>query len=382
MAAERLSEPPTGGRQPQRIGAAPGGSLRRKLGLLRPLPSRDIERIVDEIFNEGPALPVYLARFFFLLTLSAVIATLGLHLGSTAVVIAAMLVAPLMTPILGMAMSITLAWPMRLLAQSAITFAGVAYVLLISYGVPALFRMPHDLTLSSEILARTYPLGEDLLIALCAGVAGSYALVRRHAMTILPGVAVAVALVPPLCTGGLLTYFQEYELAANAILLFLTNLLAIIFSGCVVFIILGLRVSVRDWQRRLHTGLGLVFTIACLAVVAGPLTAHTAHRFREIRDRVVAVEVIQDWFGDQPIVVERVVVQDDLIDISLIIEVATPNLTAIGQTRIDDMRDPLQEIWNLDVILSQRLGRDVDVKVEGLIKVVRTTAVSHSRLDE
>ena len=136
-------------------------------------------------------------HFYVMIALSTIIAALGLLLNSPAVIIGAMLVAPLMAAIIGMALSIVHGDQSLLLKSARTSLAGVliamAIGLLIGWLVP-------NATTTSEIMARTQPNLLDLFVALAAGAAGAYALCRKKVAASLAGVAIAVALVPPLAT--------------------------------------------------------------------------------------------------------------------------------------------------------------------------------------
>ena len=176
-----------------------------------------------------------------LIVLSTLLAAFGLAANSVAVVIGAMLVAPLMTPILATAASLLLA-DVETLVSSVLTIAGgVAMAILTSMAVTfiGLQNFATAYSLPSEILSRTQPSLLDLGVAIAAGLAGGYVLTRPRASSSLPGVAIAVALVPPLATVGILIQIGAVSQAGGAFLLFLTNLFAIILSTIVVMVLSG-----------------------------------------------------------------------------------------------------------------------------------------------
>lgn len=175
--------------------------------------------------------------FYVLVCLSAIIATFGLLANSTAVVIGAMLVAPLMGPIFGIALSLSTGD--RQLLKTAV-FSEIAGIIL-AIGLPVLIGLiPLRPEFGSEILARTQPTIYDVLIALASGLAGAYALVDEKISPALPGVAIATALVPPLAACGLNLSAGNWMLAWGAFLLFLVNFIAIECAAASIFIFLGL----------------------------------------------------------------------------------------------------------------------------------------------
>lgn len=182
--------------------------------------------------------------YFLLTVLSATIATLGLITDSAAVIIGAMLVAPLMSPILGVSVaSITGDQKLFRDASFAIILGATLAVLLawiLSATAEALpFRILAELP--GEVLARTRPTPFDLVIALAGGAAAAYALSQENLSAALPGVAIATALMPPLCTVGVGLAAGDWGVAGGAALLFITNLASIGFAGIMVFFVIGFR---------------------------------------------------------------------------------------------------------------------------------------------
>ncbi|MDD4776243.1 MAG: TIGR00341 family protein, partial [Syntrophomonas sp.] len=172
------------------------------------------------------------ASFYLMVSLSAIIATLGLLANSTAVVIGAMLVAPLMSPIFGIALGLTLG-DRRLLTTALVAESAGVLLAIVLPVVIGLIPMRPDF--GTEILARTQPTVYDILIALASGLAGAYALVDEKISPALPGVAIATALVPPLAACGLNIAAANWILAGGAFLLFAVNFVAIEFAAALVF---------------------------------------------------------------------------------------------------------------------------------------------------
>ncbi|MFQ4138453.1 TIGR00341 family protein [Nodosilinea sp. PGN35] len=199
--------------------------------------------------------------FFVMLTLSGVISTLGLLAGSTATVIGAMIIAPLMGPIIGIAYAIALS-NRRLMKRAGLTLLwGTLATVLSATLIAQLIGLQ---TLNDEILLRTEPTLIDLMVAVAAGAAGAFAKSRKHIADAFPGVAIAVALVPPLSTIGIGLALLNQPVFWGATLLFITNLTGIIFSGIMVFL----------WQRygsleRAQSG--ILLSILILLVIGIPL---------------------------------------------------------------------------------------------------------------
>lgn len=170
--------------------------------------------------------------YFLLVILAAIVATLGLLTNSTAVIIGAMLISPIMSPIIGMSFSMTLG-DSKMFSQSIKgiilgTFVAITVSVFITLFIPSR-------TLTAEILSRTKPTIIDLVIALASGAAGAYTMCHKKESSVLPGVAIATALMPPLCVVGTGLVQTEYTVAFGGFLLFLTNLIAINLASALVF---------------------------------------------------------------------------------------------------------------------------------------------------
>jgi uncharacterized hydrophobic protein (TIGR00271 family) len=199
--------------------------------------------------------------FYILLSISGIISTLGLLANSAATIIGAMIVAPLMGPIIAIAYGMV-AGNQRLLKRSSFTLlTGIALTILTSITIA---QVIHLRTFGSEIWGRVSPTLLDMGVALCAGAAGAFAKSRRHIADALPGVAIAVALVPPLSVVGIGLAIGSRSIATGAILLFLANLIGIIFSGALIFLAQGY----GSIERARH---GLILSISAIFVLGLPL---------------------------------------------------------------------------------------------------------------
>jgi uncharacterized hydrophobic protein (TIGR00271 family) len=206
--------------------------------------------------------------FLLMNGLAATIASYGLLANSPAVVIGAMIIALLLGPLSGLALAVVDGqW--RLLASSAGTLlAGMAFVLAVGLVIGFIHR---DVGLTHEITARTSPNIMDLMIALAGGAAGAYASVSPKLNTAFIGVAIATALVPPLCAASILFARGEVDLAAGAFSLSLINMVAIQFAFVVVLWFCGFRrlsdTSGLSLGTFLKRNAASIATLAFLAVV-------------------------------------------------------------------------------------------------------------------
>ena len=201
----------------------------------------DIKRMRDQLFFDGPQRRRRLSRFWLLLLLAAVIASAGVVSDSTATVIGAMIVAPLMTPILGIVLAVALADGANLRRCLLLVIAGTATVIAVGWLLGLFVPYPVVAATNGQVAARVTLQIADLVAALATGAVGSVALVRSDISDTLPGVAIAISLVPPLAVVGLTLESGAPRQALAAFLLFTTNVAAIVASGIVVMALYRVR---------------------------------------------------------------------------------------------------------------------------------------------
>ncbi|NEP61848.1 MAG: DUF389 domain-containing protein [Symploca sp. SIO2G7] len=190
-------------------------------------------------------------NFLVLLIGSCLIATLGLIINSTAVIIGAMIIAPLMMPLRGFAFA-AIEGDRELLNISAASIViGTLVGISMSWLAGTFMGIPE---FGSEVLARTQPTLIDLAIALVAGAISSYAKIRPELGDALPGTAIAVALMPPLCVVGLTLSQGQWVYSGGAFLLYLTNLLGISFACTIVYVVAGYTRGDNQFSRTLSWG--------------------------------------------------------------------------------------------------------------------------------
>jgi uncharacterized hydrophobic protein (TIGR00271 family) len=251
--------------------------------------------------------------FCLMLVLSSAIGTFGLLANSSAAVIGAMIISPLIQPTVGIAYAMAMA-NRRLLKQSSLTaFLGIVITVVAAFLVAHLIGLR---TLNPEIMSRTDPTLFDLGIGLGAGIAAAFAYTRQSLANTLPGTAVAVALVPPLCVVGIGLATSNLALIKGASVLFLTNLIGIIFSGGLVFVFQGYGTITK--ARR-----GLAITILALLLLGLPLGYQMRHllvssNVRSNVERAVRNQNIS--FADQQIRRVKVASQSDSLLVELRIE--------------------------------------------------------------
>ena len=219
----------------------------------------DHVEVVDHVHEEGG----FSGRYIFMVIMSCAIAILGLLLSSPAVVIGAMLISPLMGPImlLGFSLSILDFGALKKAFKSIVV--GLVAAVLISYLITAASPLSEA---TPEILARTRPNFFDLLVAIFSGLAGGYAVITRKDEAIV-GVAIATALMPPLAVTGYGLAVGSMQIAGGSFFLFMTNLLAIAISVTILSRLYGFG---RTHCARRNAGQGLLI-IAVFTALSVPL---------------------------------------------------------------------------------------------------------------
>ena len=195
-------------------------------------PLADLE---DDVFLDIGATRGKTTKFWVQLALASIIAAGGVIGDATPAVIGAMIIAPLGTPIYGLALAAVIGDRRALRGSLRLLLSGIAVNILIGVliGLITVNRMPIDV--NPQVLGRTAPTILDLTVAVAVGVAGSFALARRDVADILAGVAIAISLVPVLAVVGITLGAGQFSLALGAFVLFLTNAAAILIAGAVVF---------------------------------------------------------------------------------------------------------------------------------------------------
>jgi uncharacterized hydrophobic protein (TIGR00271 family) len=228
--------------------------------------------------------------FMMMIGLSTAIASLGLIQNSTAVVIGAMVVAPLMTPLIGAGLALVQGNTIFFRDSIKAMGYGIGAALLISLCLGFIVPMEQ---LTPELLARGAPTIIDLGVAFLSGAAAAYAVARPSLLGALAGVAIAAALVPPLATVGISLAEGAWKVSEGAAILFATNLVAIILGAALIYRRLGIQGS------RLRKGLPLwgrrtVLLLSLLAVIlTAPLGYRLATQLRKGQTRPYTLPVTQ-----------------------------------------------------------------------------------------
>lgn len=235
------------------------------------------EQIIEEI--SAGSVPGF--RFYALLATASLIAAFGLISNSTAVIIGAMLVSPLMTPIIGISLGVVIGKPHLVGTSIRSVILGVVLAIIFAGLIGFL---PLELSATPEMLLRTKPTILDLMVAVLAGFAGAYAMIDEKLSPALPGVAIATAIVPPLSNTGICIALGYYYGAFGSFMLFFANFLSILLVAGTTFMLAGLSpwwvsISTKDLIRRF--GFAIIGFIAVCVFLTYSLIGIVKERYLE-----------------------------------------------------------------------------------------------------
>ena len=301
------------------------------------------EEIADGLYFEDPDRGAKITSYIVMLLLSTALASLAILQDSTAVIIGAMLVAPLMTPIMGCAAGLVAGWRTRVLyslgvvAASVVAAIGLAWVL--AAWIPALV----PLGVNSQVLSRTSPTLVDMAIAIAAGAAGAYAVIDDRVSSSLTGVAIAVALVPPLGVVGIALQAGVLVEAAGAFLLFATNLVSIILAASAVFLLVGFT-AVRELQRRQMANADVfVAVVVVTLLIMLPLGLTGGRVLTDSRQTATTRDHVKTWLGpESTLQLLRTDVKSNLVDVVLTGSGTPPSVAVLEEVLMRDLGSPVR----------------------------------------
>lgn len=287
------------------------------------------------------------SNFFILLALATAIATFGLLSNSAATIIGAMIIAPLMVPIISLAFSLVIL-DFRLISYSLVRLVlGTVLTVLIAFFATKIigFKVP-----GSEILARTEPTLLDLGIAIASGIAGAFAKMRRSVSDAIPGVAISVALAPPLCVIGIGLATSDFNLAEGAFVLFLTNLVGIIISAILVF----LWQSYGSWQKAIWS---LFILVISLIAISLPLNYSFQEMIVENRVRYALSEFQRRYSNGIESFITSIDVELEEGEVLVLVNV-------IQEPRNSQrLADPQERLKFIQQFISEKIGIPVHLKI-------------------
>lgn len=255
----------------------------------------DIARMRAGLFFDGPDRAAKLSKFWVLLVLAAAIASAGVVGDSTATVIGAMIVAPLMTPIMGVVVAAALGDRSNLIRSVLMVLGGACAAIGVGYLFGLVMQVDVVAATSSQVAGRIHPRLIDLYAAIATGAVGAFAQCRSDVSDALPGVAIAISLVPPLTVVGLTLESGAPTESMGALLLFGTNVAAIWFTGAVVMALF--RVHEQSGVQAGGAKRAIALTAGLLVLLALPLGAGSLSALRS-NGRISAVEAAAHDFVD------------------------------------------------------------------------------------
>jgi uncharacterized hydrophobic protein (TIGR00271 family) len=315
------------------------------------LTASDVQRMRDQLFFEGPERRRRSTKFWLLLVLSGVISSAGIVGDSTATVIGAMIVAPLMTPILGIVLAVVLTDGRNLVRSVLLVVGGALTVVGIAWLLGHFIPYPIVAQTNSQVAVRVTPRLVDLVAALATGAVGAVALARSDISDTLPGVAIAISLVPPLAVVGLTLESGAPRQALGALLLFLSNVAAMLAVGVVVMAIYRTSTTAGTAGTEGRVGLRrvsvVVITVLLIAVIV-PLKIDS-DRVDATTVRTITVSAVaQHWASASGWSVLAVSSEHDVVFVDAAGPAPAPDTAALHDDLVaaglgdDDVRVSLQ----------------------------------------
>jgi uncharacterized hydrophobic protein (TIGR00271 family) len=308
------------------------------------------ELVRGQLIAVGPNKRDQILTYSILLVLSAVIATGGILNDSTASVIGAMIVAPLGAPIMGIALAVVVGRIRGVLISIATVAISAAAVVAIGALITWIVPSALDYSTNTQITGRISPNIVDLLTAVATGLVGSYAWSRKDLSTVLPGVAIAISLVPPLAVVGVCLQGGRYSYASGAFLLFLTNVLAMVVAGTAVFALA--RYNELAHKTQMSRKKAVVVEAVCIMLLAIPLGYSTYESLQPHRVIVETTSITEKWLKGTNYVVEAV----DELPGQLLISILGSGILPSTDTLVTQLHDEVR--GNLKVRLRVVTGSD------------------------
>ena len=279
-----------------------------------------------------------------LMALSVLLALAGLYANSAPVIIGAMILAPLMSPITSLAMGLARSDSSLMRTALRTLMVGIGWGLVC--GIVMAWVMPLDIP-TEEMKMRMSPTLLDLLVAVISGVACAYANAKEEIAKSLAGVAIAVALVPPLGVMGIGLGWADWSMAAGAGLLLVTNLVGIALAASATFLVLGFAPF-----KRAQAGMGI--TLLLLLVITVPLSFSFSH--------LVSRQSLLDYVPTGDIQLTSLSVRVESAEVSL----EQPPLVSMVLSSAQQL--DAEDVDELKALISQRMGKPIQIKVQSNIR--------------
>jgi uncharacterized hydrophobic protein (TIGR00271 family) len=308
-----------------------------KIPLLKKASDEDMKETLTSIKEGSQTTSIFIT----LMILSTLLATVGIFQDSTPSVIGAMILAPLMTPIVSMSMG-TVRSDNFIIKKSAKTlFVGVGSALFFSAIVTSI--IPLDNTMTSQIYNRINPNLLDLSVAIFSGIAGAYAASKEEVAKSLAGVAIAVALVPPLCVTGIGIGWGDLNIIYGSFLLFLTNFFGMIVAAALTFMILGFAPIHRAKKGIIYSGI-MVLIISIPLYFSFISLIHQNNDFEKLQN-IKTLELL-----DKKVTLNIITLNNTSSD-KTVIELEVITSSPLSETHYAKLKEKLKAVLQKDIIL-------------------------------
>jgi uncharacterized hydrophobic protein (TIGR00271 family) len=286
------------------------------------------------------------SSFQVLMVLSALLAVTGLYANSAPVIIGAMILAPLMSPVVTLAMGLARSEPGMIRGSLRTLTIGVAWGL--ACGIVMAWVIPLDLP-TAEMRARMSPTLLDLMVAVVSGIAGAYAYAKEEIAKSLAGVAIAVALVPPLGVAGIGLGWADWSMAGGALLLLITNLVGIALAASATFLALGFAPF-----NRARKGLGISLLI--MMIISVPLYV----AFTQLVEKDRIVEQIKQQVPAVGIELGGIPVNVHDIKVTLgnphLVRVVLGSPVRLDETHVDELKKMIRDSIDEPILLDAQIN--------------------------
>ena len=329
--------------------------------------------VIQEIVEGSTPEP----RFYFMVVISTLIAANGLVANSPAVIIGAMLVAPLMTPIFGIALAMVRSDGYLLTRALRAEIMGVLLSILLGF----LFGLiPLAIDPTPEMLARIHPNLLDLCVAVLAGLAGAYAMVDERISPSLPGVAIATAIVPPLANTGLCLALGAYAGGIGSFLLFLANFLSILLASSTIFFATSMHTRFEmDTPRKILRKFGVA--IVSFALITVFFTYSLVELVQERYLNRTINQILTTKFSKIPgVVIDKVLIQHDPELLNVLATVQTASVFDPNKVRYYEHE--ISKMFNLETRLIIRNNLTKDIAATGSTSQITAPDLDGDFIDE
>lgn len=333
-----ISDSAPSSKEERKITRLPAGEAIQAMAL-KPLPfiahaaTEEFKELYQLLRENAVTSPVFLT----LIVLATLLASIGLYANSTPVIIGAMILAPLMAPIISLSMALARQDASLLMASLKTLFTGLCTAL--GFASVASFIIPMEI-ITPEIANRLSPSLLDLGVAVISGIAGAYAHARAGVAKSMAGVAIAVALVPPLAVTGIGIGWLNIHVAWGALLLFLTNLAGIVLAASLTFLALGFAPFTRAKK-------GLSIALIAVLIVSIPLVMS----FIRLSDEAQIVQKLQGQTIGNAVI--RTIRARAVKPLELSIQLVTP--TSLTNTDLDNIKETIETKLQRDVVIEAQV---------------------------